>query len=246
MITLEVACGTVASVRAAIAGGADRLELCSALPLGGLTPSDAFLRETLRISDVPVFMMVRPREGDFIYSDDEFSLMLEDIRRGITCGVHGFVFGILCKDGTVDEVRNQKLVETAAGLPCTFHRAFDLAAGTEETVEAIIRCGFKRLLTSGQQPNAEAGAPLIATLNHRFATKLEFMAGAGVRPDNVKALIESTGVREVHLSGKKMVRSSMSFIRKELSMGKSDSDEYVWNETDEAQVRAVRTILDSF
>lgn len=245
MITLEVACGNLASVHAAKNGGANRIELCAALGVGGLTPSDAFIRAAIQSVDIPVYVMIRPREGDFLYSEDEFELMLEEVRRCKELGVHGLVTGFLLADGTIDRQRSEKLVVAAGAVPVTFHRAFDLCKNGSTALEQIIDSGFSRLLTSGQELSATKGAGRIAALVEQANNRISIMAGAGVNPENVVELIRQTGVKEVHLSGKKQQRSAMSFIRTSLSMGKKDEDEYSIAVTDELQIRSVRTLIDA-
>ena len=244
MITLEVACGNLASVHAAVNGGANRIELCAALGEGGLTPSDAFIRTVLKTVEVPVFVMIRPREGDFLYSESEFSLMLDEVDRCQGLGVTGIVAGFLCKDGSIDIRRSEKLVGNAGNMQVTFHRAFDLCNSDFEALEQLIDCGFTRLLTSGQESSAPNGADRIAALVQRASNRIQIMAGAGVNAENVVELIKRTGVREVHLSGKKMQRSAMEFTRTVLTMGKSDTDEYAIAVTDEQHIRTVRNLLD--
>jgi copper homeostasis protein len=244
MITLEVACGNLASVKAAQAGGANRVELCAALGAGGLTPSDAFIRAAINLVDIPVFVMIRPREGDFLYSDEEFSLMLEEVERCKELGVPGIVAGFLKRDGSIDRERSEKLVAAAGKMEVTFHRAFDLSNSDIDSLDRIIDCGFTRLLTSGQQSAAPKGVACIAKLVQRANDKIKIMAGAGVNSSNVLELIQQTGVKEIHLSGKQNQRSAMEYVRPSLSMGNPEEDEYSIAVTDAGQIRAVRTLID--
>lgn len=245
MISLEVACGNLASVHAAKSGGANRIELCAALGVGGLTPSEAFIRNAIKAVDIPVYVMIRPREGDFLYSQEEFELMLDEVNRCKELGVHGLVAGFLHADGTIDTKRAEKFVVAAGTLPVTFHRAFDLCNSDSIALEKIIDGGFARLLTSGQELSAMQGADRIADLVQKAGNRISIMAGAGVHAENVVELIRRTGVKEVHLSGKKNQQSAMNFIRTSLSMGNKAEDDYTIAVTDESQIRAVRTLIDA-
>ncbi len=245
MYTLEVACGNMDSVHAAINGGADRIELCAALSVGGITPGDGFIRHAIEVSNVPVFVMIRPREGDFVYTQEEFEIMLKDITRCRELQVQGVVAGMLHPDGNIDVERSAKLVEAAGSMSVTFHRAFDLSKDPLVSLEAIIQCGFHRLLTSGQEYSAPTGAACISQLMKQNAGRIQIMAGAGVNAQNVVSLIQNTGVREVHLSGKTMIPGKMTFKRNTLTMGTPDSDEYSLAVTDPHQIQNVRTLLDS-
>lgn len=244
MITLEVACGNLESVRAAEAGGADRIELCAALGEGGLTPSAGFIEAAVAVTRLPVFVMVRPRQGDFLYSDDEFHSMLSDIRHARSMGVHGFVTGMLLPDGRIDSDRCTVLIKEAGGLPVTFHRAFDLAKDAVPALEELIRCGFSRLLTSGQAPSALQGLSVIRDLVEQSNGRIQIMAGAGVHAGNVADIIQHGQVKEIHLSGKSESASRMQFRRNGLSMGGGDATEYSWSVTDPEQIRQVRVKCD--
>lgn len=243
-IVLEVACANPASVQAAIQGGADRIELCAALGIGGLTPSEGFIRETLRLSSIPVFVMIRPREGDFLYTDEEFEVMLRDVDRCRALGVPGIVTGMLTPDGVVDRSRADLLIERAGTMQVTFHRAFDMSADASAALNEIIAAGFSRLLTSGMCAAAPEGADVIRKTVEQADRRIAVMAGAGVRPDNVADLVRSTGVREVHLSGKVVRPGGMVFRRTSLSMGTPESDEYSLPVTDLDVIRSVRSALD--
>lgn len=244
-LTLEVACTNMESVQAAIRGGADRIELCAALSVGGITPSDAFIQQVLEVSSVPVFVMIRPREGDFLYSSVEFEIMLREVERCSMLGVPGIVTGLLNADGTVDVLRTKRLVQAAGTMAVTFHRAFDLSTDLSRSLEAIIETGCNRLLTSGMSSSALSGVACIRELVRLADGRIEIMAGAGISSENVSSIIRDTGVREVHLSGKRIADSPMSFRRPELSMGIPGADEYSLTITDEFVIRAIRTCLDS-
>ncbi|MFM2206589.1 MAG: hypothetical protein RL213_564 [Bacteroidota bacterium] len=243
-ILLEVACANLQSVRAAVEGGADRIELCAALGAGGLTPSDGFIREALRISTVPVFVMIRPREGDFLYSEDEFKIMLQDLARCRELGVTGVVTGMLTAAGQVDKSQVARFLGSSGDMQVTFHRAFDLSRDAAESLRDLMESGVHRLLTSGMASSAPEGAECIRQLVLQSAGRLVVMAGAGVNPGNAADLVRKSGVSEVHLSGKMMQASAMTFRRAALSMGAPDADEYTLAVTDSRIIRSVREALD--
>lgn len=244
MISLEVACGNLASVIAAEKGGAQRIELCSALGVGGLTPSFGFLEAALACTDLPVFAMIRPREGDFLYSEQEVEAMISDIKMARRTGVPGVVFGALTAEGDVDMTICERLLDAAGPMEATFHRAFDLCRDPYESFDRIRSLAFRRLLTSGQAPAAPLGVLLIRELVRVAGDGFTVMAGAGVRSDNVQQLVEQTGVSEVHLSGKQWMDGAMRYRRDHLFMGASGQQEYSLEITDSEQIRAVRTLLD--
>lgn len=243
-ILLEVACANLQSVKAAVEGGADRIELCAALGAGGLTPSDGFIREALRISTVPVFVMIRPREGDFLYAEDEFEIMLHDLARCRESGVTGVVTGMLTTAGQVNKSQLTRFIEHAGDMQVTFHRAFDLSRDASDSLKDLTESGIHRLLTSGMAASAPEGAACIRQLVLQSAGRPVIMAGAGVKPDNVADLVRTTGVSEVHLSGKVTRASGMSFRRAALSMGVPDADEYSLAVSDSRIIRSVREALD--
>jgi copper homeostasis protein len=195
---LEVCVTSVASAVAAERGGAGRIELCSDLLEGGLTPSAGLIarvREQVRIG---LQVLIRPRAGDFCYATDEQGVMEEDIRTARRLGADGVVLGLLHPDGRIDVERTRRLVELSRPLSVTFHRAFDMAADLPRALEEVIATGAARLLTSGGAPSAEEGADTIAALVAAAGTRLVVMAGGRIRPENARALVQRTGVAEVH------------------------------------------------
>jgi copper homeostasis protein len=226
-ILIEACVDSVESARAAESAGARRLELCSNLAEGGCTPSLGMLDAILQRVAVPVMVMIRPRGGDFCYSDDEFAVMESDLQRVRERGVHGVVFGMLTLDGDIDLPRTRRMVELARPLECTFHRAFDLARDPLAALDHLIESGVARLLSSGQQPTAIAGRQCLRHLVDRAAGRIEVMAGGGVRPDHVLELVQKTGVREIHVNGAATRCSPMRFRRDGLSFGSvAIGDEY--------------------
>lgn len=196
-MVLEVCCGDLQSVRAAKEGGAHRVELCRALDVDGLTPSQAMMEEAIGLG-IPVQVLVRPREGDFVYSKDEVESMLRDIRLAKRLGANGVVIGALKPDGSVDKETIRCLVDEAEGLSITFHRAFDVCREPFEALEQIISLGCHRLLTSGQAATAEQGIPLIKKLVAQSEGRLIIMPGAGVNPKNALRILSETGASEIH------------------------------------------------
>ena len=190
------------SVRAAKEGGANRVELCQALGLDGLTPSAGMIATAAGMG-IPVQVLIRPREGDFVYDKDEVLCMLRDIRHARQLGVNGVVIGALQADGSIDEEAVRLLVEEAEGMSITFHRAFDVCACPEEALEQIISLGCHRLLTSGQAATAEQGIPLLKRLVEQAAGRISIMPGAGVNPQNASRILAETGASEIHGSLRK-------------------------------------------
>ena len=215
---LEVCCGDMQSVRAAKEGGAHRIELCRALEVDGLTPSAEMMEEAVGLG-IPVQVLIRPREGDFIYNEKEVQNMLESIRLAKKLGANGVVIGALRPDGSVDEETISRLVSESEGLSITFHRAFDVCSQPLEALEKIISLGCHRLLTSGQAPTAEQGIPLIKKLVEQSSGRLIIMPGAGVNAKNALKILSETGAHEIHGS-----------LRKD-------------GHTDSEQVREVRKVL---
>ncbi|MBN8923352.1 MAG: copper homeostasis protein CutC [Rhodanobacter sp. 68-29] len=206
---LEVAANSVASALAAQAGGAGRVELCAALELGGLTPSQATIamaRERLRI---PLYVLIRPRAGDFLYDELECEAMRRDIETCAALGCDGVVLGMLDAEGDVDLPRCRALIDAAGSMGVTFHRAFDLARDPRRALEDAIALGCERVLTSGGQASALEGAPLIRELLAQAADRIAVMPGAGVTPGNLAALADATGAREFHASAKRQLDSGM-------------------------------------
>ncbi|MFM9027421.1 MAG: copper homeostasis protein CutC [Bacteroidota bacterium] len=244
MKILEVACGNLASVVAASQGGADRIELCAALGAGGITPSFGFIDAARSITELPVYVMIRPREGDFLYDKAEIGSMVADVLMCRRSGVPGIVFGALTAEGEIDLEVCRRIMDAAGSMQVTFHRAFDLSKDPYASLEALCSLGVHRLLTSGQAPSAPLGSLLIKELVRVAKDRISIMAGAGVRPGNVEKLIKETGVNEIHLSGKQRVAGGMLFRRDHLAMGSDASQEYSLEITDKAQIHAIRAVID--
>lgn len=211
-LLLEAPVFTIEAALKAAAFGVNRLELCSDFGEGGETPSAgalAYLKQKIKI---PIFVMIRPRGGDFVYNEDEIAVMKRDIQILKSLGADGFVFGILNSDGKVNMGACEELLEEAHGLPCTFHRAFDISQNLEKSLEAIIECGFRRILTSGGENSVNEGLLTIRKLIVSAADRILILPGGGLLPHHVPVLMETDGLREIHASCKTYRNSESAFI----------------------------------
>ena len=225
-------------------GGANRVELCDNLFEGGTTPSLATVQLAKKYLSIDVFVIIRPRGGDFCYSDLEFEVMQLDIENCKRLGVEGVVFGILNSDGTIDKARTKQLIELARPMKVTFHRAFDMCKNHLEALEDLIEIGIDNLLTSGGQNKAIDGLPLLKQLVEKAENRTQIMVGSGVRPNNVERF-KSIGITNFHLSGIHEIESEMQFRNPTVSMGSlPEIPEYNIRVTDEKVVREFREKLD--
>lgn len=196
--TLEVCTASIRSVQAAVAGGAKRIELCSALSVGGLTPSLGLLREVRTLyPELRIHVLIRPREGDFVYSEEELRVMERDIE-AVLPYADSIVSGAMTSAGDVDEVATRRLLERSQGVDFTFHRAFDQSQSPLDSLETIRALGCTRILTSGTKDTAEAGIPIIRQLVEHAAGAIMILPGGGVTASNIKRILTETGAREVH------------------------------------------------
>jgi len=235
---LEIAANSLASALAAQRGGADRIELCAALEVGGVTPSEgliAVVREKVRL---PLYVLIRPRAGDFVYSDEEFATMQRDIEHCVTLGCDGVVIGALDAHGDVDRVRCRELIGAAGRLGVTFHRAFDMARDASAALEDLVALGCERVLTSGGAPNALQGAATIQALVRQAGHRIRIMPGGGVDANNVATLRTQTDAKEFHASARRLLPSRAQ-VRSGADLGMSGGE---WR-TDAEQVRAMVTAL---
>ncbi len=218
--------------------GADRIELCAALIEGGITPSLATIRQTVAAISVPVMVMVRPRGGDFLYSEREFETMRADIEAIRETGAHGVVFGCLTPDGAIDEPRTKALAEAAGPLDTTVHRAFDMTEDAAEALEALIRCGVKRVLTSGQRPRGIDGAPLLAQLVQQAAGRIIILGCGDLDEATIGQVRRTANLSELHFSAPATIPSAMRYRNPALAMGGDDANrEYRHTVTDPDRVR---------
>lgn len=214
---LELAANSLASALAAQLGGAGRIELCTALELGGLTPSQAQIALVRERVELPLYVLIRPRAGDFLYNDDELETMRRDIEACASLGCDGVVIGVLDADGEVGVARCRVLIDAAGGMGVTFHRAFDMTRDPSRALEDVIALGAERVLTSGSAGSAMTGAARIRALVEQAGERLVVMPGAGIGPGNIAALKELTGAREFHASAKREHPSAMLVTNAELS-----------------------------
>lgn len=236
---LEVCAGSVQSVIAARDGGATRVELCSALEIGGITPSAGLMREARKVNDIALHVLIRPRGGDFLYDEQEAECMVQDIITAKECGADGVVIGALTADGEIDTALCSRLTAAAQGMNITFHRAFDMCRDPYKALEEIIALGCNRILTSGQASTAEAGIETIKKLVALADGRISIMPGCGVNANNAAKILDATGACEIHASARKSVGSAMRFRHSGVSMGNPENDEFARKETDSNEVKAI-------
>ena len=236
---IEIATTDFTTTKSAVEGGADRIELCAALSDGGTTPSFGTIKNCRKNFDVALFPIIRPRGGDFFYTDEEHAIMLADVILCKELGCDGVVIGLLKKDGNIDIEKTRALVEAAYPMEVTFHRAFDRCIDPVKGLEELIAAGCQRVLTSGQKPAAPDGAPLIASLIKQADERIIIMPGSGVREDNIKQLAVDTGATEFHSSLRSKKESNMNFVHP--SFSKEDS--YTNPAIDPHAVKALRSAL---
>jgi copper homeostasis protein len=238
---IEIATSDFTTTVSAVEGGADRIELCSNLAEGGTTPSYATIRKCREsFPQIELYPMIRPRGGDFLYTKDEFGIMLQDIKLCKELGCDGIVLGLLNMDGTIDIIRTEQLVNTAYPLGVTFHRAFDRCREPFTALEQLIEGGCERILTSGQQETAPEGIDLITQLNIAADGRIVIMPGSGVRKENISMIAEKTGCTEFHSSLRGKKQSGMDFRHPKFA-GAAES--YMNNMIDSMEVKALRNSL---
>ncbi len=235
---IEVCANSAQSCVEAEAGGATRVELCAAIPEGGTTPSYGEIKTAQELtSHIDINIIIRPRGGDFLYTEAEIKSMLYDIEMAKQLKVHGVVFGCLTAEGDVDVALLKRLVEAAKPLSITFHRAFDVCRDPFVALEQIIEAGCDRILTSGQEKDAVTGIPLLAELVKRAAGRIIIMPGCGVREDNIARIEAETGATEFHTSARSVVYSKMTYRKERVPMGSSIvTSEFETVETDRNKV----------
>ena len=243
-VLVEACVDSVASALAAAAGGAGRIELCDNLVEGGTTPSSATIALACERLQIPVFVIVRPRGGDFLYSDLELELMRRDIAHAKSLGARGVVIGVLRADGTVDVARAGPLVAEARPMAVTFHRAFDVTRDPAEALEAIIEAGADRVLTSGRAPTAPEGSEVIAAAVRQAAGRIGILPGAGIDGANARRLVEATGVREVHVRGTSIRPSPMLYRNPRVDFGgRLTAADHMLEVTDPDLIREIVTAV---
>jgi copper homeostasis protein len=239
--TIEICVEGIDGLAAAQAAGADRVELCASLLEGGLTPSMGVIKQAVAVAMIPFHVIIRPRGGDFLYSELEFLTMLDDVRTCRDMGVAGVVFGCLTTDGRVDEPRMTELVEAARPMKVTCHRAFDMTRDPEEAVEALVRCGVDRVLTSGQRDTALEGIEILRRTHDAARGRIVIMACGGLDETNIADVLHRSAADELHFASLLTAQSGMKFRNAHIGMGSTAIErEFEITVTDTAAVR--RTI----
>ena len=235
MITIEICTNSIASALNAQRGGAHRIEICESLETGGLTPSYGTLMGIKESVHVPVHVLIRPRNGDYVYDNQLIDVMLKDIDMVKKIGFQGVVIGMLDRHSKLDTDRFKLLLEAASGLSITFHRAFDVAADPIQLASQLADLGVNRILTSGQRSTAQKGVKLLAELVSNYGQHINVMAGSGIHSTNILEIIRLTGVKECHLSGKVKIPGHVAdHLATEFAAGEFDRFE-----TDESEVRKI-------
>lgn len=234
---IEVATSDYTTTQQAVSGGADRIELCANLAEGGTTPSFGTIKKCREDFDVLLYPIIRPRGGDFLYSNEEFEIMLQDIKMCKDIACDGVVIGMLDNLGNVDVIRTNQLVKAAYPLNVTFHRAFDRCKDPSIALEQLIECGCERILTSGQKPSIMDGISLVKELNDIANDRIVIMPGSGVRPQNIVEIKEKTGCKEFHASLRSKIRSSMQYVNPDFN---KDPESYCNNFIDSNDVKKMK------
>lgn len=239
---IEIATTDFTTTKSAVEGGADRIELCAALTEGGTTSSFGTIKKCREQFTVQLFPIIRSRSGDFLYTDEEFAIMMDEVKLCKDMGCDGVVIGLLNKDGSIDLKRTSKLIELAYPLEVTFHRAFDRCKDPFEAMEQLIEIGCQRILTSGQEPTAPEGIDLLTQLIKLADERIIIMPGSGVRKENIKELAEKTGAKEFHSSLRGKQKSKMEFMHPAFA---NSAESYTNPSIDPAEVKALRKALQS-
>lgn len=243
---LECCVDSVESALAAAAGGADRIELCAGLVIGGLSPGLALFEEIRGQIEIPIHVLLRPRFGDFCYTDREFAVMVREAELFQRAGAQGVVIGCLRKDGSLDRERMEELIAAAKGMRVNLHRAFDVCADPWETYRQAKELGIDTILTSGQEENCLKGLPLLKELAE-LQKKIKgprIMAGAGLTPKVIRQFLDETKITDFHLSAKKVLESEMRYRKEGVPMGIAGMDEYSIFRTDAQEVARARQALE--
>jgi len=239
-VSVEICVDSVESAVAAQAGGADRVELCDNLIEGGTTPSLGSIEVARKLLAIKLHVIIRPRGGDFLYSDVEFDVMRRDIEAAKRLGVDGLVIGILDAEGNIDTSRTKELADLARPMSVTFHRAFDVCRDPYEAIDKLAEIGVDRILTSGQEATALEGLDLVADLVRHAGDRLAIIACGDLNERNIKKVVAATGVREVHFTAFGEVESEMRYRNDRVFMGGTlRPPEYTRSETDASRVRVV-------
>lgn len=244
---IEACVDSYASCINAAKAGADRLELCSHLVIGGTTPSPIVFKQVQRETDVKINVLIRPRFGDFLYTEDEMELMCEEIKIFRDLGANGVVIGALTPEGDLDIEKMKRMMACAGDMDVTLHRAFDMTRDPLKTLEEAIELGCKTILTSGQQSDVVAGKELLKEVYEKAAGRIDIMAGCGVKKWNIQEIHDYAGIKVFHTTGRKgALDSGMIYRKKEVAMGLPSLSEYEIWQTDENEFRECAEIVHSF
>jgi copper homeostasis protein len=244
MTVLEICVDSLESAVSAEIGGAKRIELCNSLTEGGLTPSLGLLRAVRARVKIGIHVMIRPRAGDFLYSEDELAVMREDIAVAVQSGADGVALGLLTADGDVDVERTRVLVALARPMEVTFHRAIDLARNINVALQDVIQAGADRVLTSGGEPTAMQGRHRIGDLVYEARGRIGIMVGGGIRADNVQEIARVTGAREFHAALRRQIPSPMKHQRRKVHLGALGLDESTRHVVRAIDVQTLRQVID--
>jgi len=243
---LEACVNSAISAIEAQKGGADRVELCENMAEGGCTPSAGTIKLARKYLHIGLFVMIRPRGADFLYSDNEAEIMQWDVKMAKELKADGVVFGILNPNGTIDKARMKYLEDLARPMGVTCHRAFDMTRDPFEALEDLVSIGVDRVLTSGQSDSALQGAPLIRQLIEKSRGRIVIMPGHGIKEHNLEEVIRATGAGEYHLYLNRKVDSGMQFTRSDVKMGRPESSEYEFTLADSQSIAKAKNILVNF
>lgn len=245
-MTCEVVVYNIDSALRAQEGDADRIELCDNPAEGGTTPSFGMIEQVRKNISIDVYVMLRPRGGDFCYNNYEFHIMKRDLSQCQRLSVDGLVFGILTEEGRIDKKRCKELIDKTRPLKVTCHRAFDMTRDPFEALEDCIEIGFDRILTSGQRPKALDGVSLISELTKRANGRIAIMAGSGVNENTVTEIVKTAGVNEIHFSATSFLNSSMQFRNPHIAaMGEGAGAEFNYRTVDPGRVRNIRSLAEA-
>lgn len=243
---LEVCVDSPESAAEAEKGGADRLELCANLVIGGTTPEQALYEKVRELTELKVNVLIRPRYGDFLYTEHEFEIIVRSVELYRKLGADGVVVGCLLPDGSLDVERMKRLRETAGSMDVTLHRAFDMCRDARQALKQAKEIGINTILTSGQRESCLKGQELIAGLVRESGGALDICVGGGVDVGAIARMVPATDARCYHMSGKTLLDSAMEFRRAEVSMGVPGLGEYQMYRTDRDRVREAKRVLESF
>lgn len=242
---LEVCVDSYESAIAAAEGGADRLELCANLIIGGTTPDYLLFQQIKDSIDIPIHILIRPRFGDFYYSDFEFEVMLKDINEFKREKADGVVIGMLTKEGNLDKEKMKEAIEAAEGMHITLNRAFDVCKDPMKALNEAKELGVHTILTSGQKNTSLEGTELLKQLVSAAKDEIDIMAGSGVTSSNIKAIYDQTGITSFHMSGKKTIESEMKYRKKGVSMGIPGLSEYDIIRTDKEEIKKAKQVKET-